>query len=70
MVKICVICMNIAFSSVLDPRLKFPFLPNVTTSKKVIINSEACQRSLEACSELVGEVIAFWRFSRPLIEFL
>jgi len=70
MLKICVMCMNIAFSSILDSRLNRPFLPIVTTPKKVIFNSEACQRSLEAHSEPVGEVIAFWRLSRLLIELL
>ena len=64
MLKICVTCMNIAFSSVLDSRSNLPFLPIVTIPKKVINNSGACQSSLEAHSELVGEVIAFWGFSR------
>lgn len=70
MPKICVMCMHIAFSSILDSRLNRPFLPVVTTPKKVIFDSEACQRSLEAHSEPVGEVIAFWRLSRLLIELL
>lgn len=63
-------CRNTAFSRVLDSRLSLPFLPIVTTPKKVVISPEACQHSLEARSEPVGTVIAFWRFSRLLIEFL
>lgn len=50
--------------------MRLPFLPVVTTPKKAVIHSEACRHSLEARSEPVGAVIAFWRSSRLLIEFL
>lgn len=60
MPQICVVCMNSAFSSVLDSRLSLP----------LFANSEAFQSSLQAPSGPRREVIAFQRFSRQKVEFL